>query len=160
MTPWTVACQAPLFMGILQAGILEWVAISSSRGSSWPGDQTWVSHITGRFFTIWATRRRGLQLWVSREFQLCDPLVLISKTGPWGHWLVPSRCTWGQHGSVATVTSRHVNVHLCLWSLSFSFGTRLGGWGSLVPSLTKGQIFFPLKIMGALLCEAFRWFKI
>ena len=26
--------------GILQAGILEWVAISSSRGSSWPRDQT------------------------------------------------------------------------------------------------------------------------
>ena len=33
-TPWTVAYQAPLSMGILQARILEWVAISSSRGSS------------------------------------------------------------------------------------------------------------------------------
>ena len=32
VTPWTVACQAPLSMRILQAGILEWVA--SSRGSS------------------------------------------------------------------------------------------------------------------------------
>ena len=31
--------------GILQARILDWVAISSSRGSSWPRDQTWVSHI-------------------------------------------------------------------------------------------------------------------
>ena len=29
-TPWTVACQAPLSMGILQARILEWVAISFS----------------------------------------------------------------------------------------------------------------------------------
>ena len=42
--------------GILQARILEWVAISSSRGSSWPRDRTWVSHIAGRLFTIWATR--------------------------------------------------------------------------------------------------------
>ena len=33
-TLWTVACQAPLSMGILQARILEWVAMSSSRGSS------------------------------------------------------------------------------------------------------------------------------
>ena len=32
VTPWTVACQAPLSMGILQARILEWVAISFFRG--------------------------------------------------------------------------------------------------------------------------------
>ena len=37
VTPWTVAYQAPLSMGILQARTLEWVAIPSSRGSSHPG---------------------------------------------------------------------------------------------------------------------------
>jgi len=42
--------------GILQARILEWVAIPSSRGSSRPKDQTQVSIIAGRFFTSWATR--------------------------------------------------------------------------------------------------------
>ena len=36
--------------GILQGRILEWVAISFSRGSSWPRDRTWVSCIAGRFF--------------------------------------------------------------------------------------------------------------
>ena len=41
--------------GILQARILEWIAISSSRWSSRPRDRTQVSHIIGRFFTIWAT---------------------------------------------------------------------------------------------------------
>ena len=41
--------------GIFQARVLEWIAISSSRGSSQPRDQTQVSHIAGRFFTIWAT---------------------------------------------------------------------------------------------------------
>ena len=41
---------------ILQARILEWVAIPFSRGSSWPRDWTWVSCIAGRCFTIWATR--------------------------------------------------------------------------------------------------------
>ena len=49
--PWTVAHQIPLSMGILQARILEWVAIPSSRGSSQPRDQTQVSRIAGRFFT-------------------------------------------------------------------------------------------------------------
>ena len=38
--------------GIFQARILEWVAISSSRGSSQHRDQTQVSHIAGRLFTI------------------------------------------------------------------------------------------------------------
>ena len=43
--------------GILQARILEWVVIPLSRGSSQPRDQTWVSCVAGRFFTIWATRK-------------------------------------------------------------------------------------------------------
>ena len=42
--------------GILQARILEWVAISFSRGSSQPRDQTQVSCILSRFFIVWATR--------------------------------------------------------------------------------------------------------
>ena len=40
VTPWTIACRAPLSMGILQSRILWWVAISSSRGSSQARDQT------------------------------------------------------------------------------------------------------------------------
>ena len=43
--------------GILQARILEWVAISFSRGSSWARDRTRVSCIAGRFFTNWAIRK-------------------------------------------------------------------------------------------------------
>ena len=42
--------------GILQARILEWVAISFSRRSSWPRDWTRVSCIEGRNFTVWAAR--------------------------------------------------------------------------------------------------------
>ena len=42
--------------GILQARILKWVAISFSRGSSRPRDQTQVSCIRGRRFNLWATR--------------------------------------------------------------------------------------------------------
>ena len=49
--PWTVACQASLH-GILQARILEWVAIPFSSGSSQPRDRTQVSYTAGRSFTI------------------------------------------------------------------------------------------------------------
>ena len=54
-TPRTVAHQASVH-GILQAWILEWVAISFSRGSSQPRDRTQVSRIAGRHFNLWATR--------------------------------------------------------------------------------------------------------
>ena len=40
-----VAVEAPLSMGILQARILEWVAMPSSRGSSQPRDRTLISYI-------------------------------------------------------------------------------------------------------------------
>ena len=56
VTPWTVARQAPLSMGIHHPRILEWVAMPSSRGFSQPRDRTQVSHIASRFFTSWATR--------------------------------------------------------------------------------------------------------
>ena len=42
--------------GIILARILEWVAISFSRGSSWPRDRTRVSCIVGRFLTIWTMK--------------------------------------------------------------------------------------------------------
>ena len=42
--------------GILQARVLEWVAVSFSRGSSQPRDRTQVSLIPGRRFNLWATR--------------------------------------------------------------------------------------------------------
>ena len=42
--------------GIVQARILAWLAIPFSRGSSQPRDLTGLSHIAGRFFTIWAAK--------------------------------------------------------------------------------------------------------
>ena len=44
-TPWAVAGQAPLSMGILQPRILEWVAVPSSRGSSPLRDRTRIFHV-------------------------------------------------------------------------------------------------------------------
>ena len=55
-TPWTLAYQVPPSMGFFQARVLEWIAISFSRGSSRPRNRTRVSCIAGRRFTVWATR--------------------------------------------------------------------------------------------------------
>ena len=51
-------CSLPVssIHGVFQARVLEWIAISFSRGSSQPGDRTQVSWTAGRCFTIWATR--------------------------------------------------------------------------------------------------------
>ena len=74
--------------GILQARILEWVAISFSRESFWPRDQApvsclagWVSCIEGRFLAIratgkslWATVFSLFKLWLWLLFFLLLPL--------------------------------------------------------------------------------------
>ena len=53
VTPWTVACQAP--HGILQARVSEWVAMPSSRGSSWLGFNPHLLHLRWILYR-WATR--------------------------------------------------------------------------------------------------------
>ena len=45
-TPWTVACQALLSVRILQARIMEWIAMPSTRGSSRPRDRTSISYVS------------------------------------------------------------------------------------------------------------------
>ena len=61
--------------GISQTRILEWVAISSCRGSSQPGDQTHISCIKGRFFT---TEPLAAAAAAAKSLQscptLCDPI--------------------------------------------------------------------------------------
>ena len=67
--------------GILQARVLEWVAISLSMGSSWPRDQTRVSCIAGGFFTIWATKEAPVK---DRTRFQSRSMVLISML----HWFI------------------------------------------------------------------------
>ena len=79
--------------GILQARILEWVAIPLSRGSSWPRDRTQVSCIVGRFFTVWAIRDprfnlvdqkpKDFELWHLKHFQIT---LIPSSIPAWYHF--------------------------------------------------------------------------
>ena len=67
--------------GIFQARVLEWVAISFSRGSSQPRDRTWVSHIASRHFTIWATWEAQDRLNIHKNFllKICWKENLLNK---------------------------------------------------------------------------------
>ena len=98
VTPWTVARQALLSMGILQARILEWAAMHSSRGSSQPRDGTQVSCIAGEFFTGWAmkkppsfqeryTKIAWLSLWCWAPWMSTPSFVLFRfRTLDKNHW--------------------------------------------------------------------------
>ena len=61
--------------GILQARALEWVAISFSRGSSQPTDQTHISSINRLILYRWATRESESESEAAQSCPtLCDPM--------------------------------------------------------------------------------------
>ena len=80
-------CSLPGFSAreILQARLLGWIAIPFSKGSSRPRDQTQVSHIAGRFFTIWVTKEVHLPLLLSHfsHVRLCAALQPARLLCPW-----------------------------------------------------------------------------
>ena len=77
-------CSLPGFSvhGISQARILEWVAISFSRVSSWPRDPTQVSYIGRQILCHWAT---WLSWWTSWDLiaQLVKNLSAMQETPVW-----------------------------------------------------------------------------
>ena len=67
--------------GILQARILEWVAIPFSRGSSQVRDRTQVSCLVGRLFTIWAwVWANSERQWRTGSLACCSYGVTKSQT--------------------------------------------------------------------------------
>ena len=69
--PMDCSLQGSSIHGTFQARVLEWVAISFSRGSSWPRDRAQVSRIVGRCFTLWATREAPMIVY-------CKDRILLS----------------------------------------------------------------------------------
>ena len=76
---------------ISQARILEWVAISSSRGSSQPRDRTHISCIGGWFLYHWATKETRLNV-LTPGFVCWNliPDMMVLGGGALGRWLVMS----------------------------------------------------------------------
>ena len=85
--------------GIFQARVLKWIAISFSRGPSWPRNRTRVSHIAGRYFTIWATREAVQKFMWNNCGKYKFRISFIFQQRPWFVWgdetaadLKPSTC--------------------------------------------------------------------
>ena len=95
--------------GIFQARVLEWVAISFSRGSSQPRDRTWVSHIVGRRFTILTTREVHFLLQGIFPNQGYNPHVLCLL-----HWQADS-LPLSQMGSPWDMTRYHKSLFISLY---------------------------------------------
>ena len=79
--------------GILQARILEWVAIPFSKRSSWPRGGTQVSRNAGSFFTIWVTREA--HMWIYIYLFICLSVCLSTYL-----CLCLSFC---------------LSIHICIW---------------------------------------------
>lgn len=123
-TPWAAVCQIPLYNGILQAGILEWIAISYSRGSSPLREWNYVPALAGVFVVVvvvvvFTTELPGKPLSISSECLLSDmkytrrlspkilkvpkiPVspILTSFTSVWSHYLSLCICWLGTETSV------------------------------------------------------------
>ena len=70
---WPHGCSLPSFSvhGIFQSRILPWIAISYSKEFSWPKDQTQVSCIACKFFTIGPCEAKG-EISVSASQFCCE----------------------------------------------------------------------------------------
>ena len=75
--------------GIVQARVLEWVAISFSRGSSRPRNRTQVFHIAGRCFNLWATRGAN---WYPQRAGTCSLSVSLWQLWDWSPDLTFLNC--------------------------------------------------------------------
>jgi len=119
--------------GISRARILEWVAISFSRGSSWPRDWTQayvlqsISCISGGFFTDQATREARLAGW-GRGGQW----VYLKLGRKLWHWIWMKWLMWGTEAAGRGLMCVHVYslyIHSGRIPLSFCFGLgRRRGW--------------------------------
>ena len=103
--------------GILQARILQWVAISFSRGSSQPRERTQVSCTAGRLFTIWTTGNTR-----SREPSLIplglSQVLALTTSGP-DHGCQRScnaSMSVSRQGRARSGVSRTPSTHLVHWT--------------------------------------------
>ena len=109
VTLWTVAHQAPLPIGILQAGILEWVAMPSSRASSQPRGQIcifWISCIAGGFFTtelMGKPPQRHYVMWKkthTHKSLLYDSIYMELNNQRRNGWSLKNTTVWKQNHNV------------------------------------------------------------
>ena len=105
--------------GILQAGILEWVAMPSFRGSSQTRGWTQVSGIADRFFTIWDTTSQSVSS-VAHSFPiLCNTMDFSTPNFPVHYW---ERLKAGWEGDYRGGATREAHYTTCLYMIGLMRG--------------------------------------
>ena len=99
--------------GILQARILEEIAIPFSRRSSQPRDQIWISCVAGRFFTVWNTGE-------VRMVYLFTGNIQISDNSP--KWL--KAYNWHRHVWEYVCSGNSTLCHISRRKCAFHFGPK------------------------------------
>ena len=133
--------------GIFQARVLKWLAISFSRGSSWPRDWTQVSCIASRCVTIWAPRHTNQSSTVWSLLALGLMLLLPSVSlplhlTPWP-WHIKHQPTW----EIWLPQMWHVLSGLC--------GSMFHALASQVLQLPSPAKFYPC-LKAQLKCQLFQ----
>ena len=110
-TPWTVARQDSLSIGILQARIMKWLAIPFSRESSQPRDQTWVPCITADSLLSKPTGKPHIE-WNKGQISFIFMWIQFYWHNLLKKWIFPILCSW--HFTVDYLT---VTVWIYFWAL-------------------------------------------
>ena len=108
--------------GILQASVLEWIAIPFSRGSPQPRDWPGLSCIAGRFFAVWAPKEHH----VLKTIKSCPPEAPQQGRGLWGrceqpiltrnHWKGTSKVRgWWRRKEVVAQASQQQDMKSEHW---------------------------------------------
>ena len=137
---------------ILQARILEWVAMPSSRGSPWPRDPTWVSYIAANSLLlsqslqksqlieiiplIWMSATRGQYLWLL----ILSLLRLHCLGGGCSHWLLDSGYPVSIPGSLRACSQGSCNM--VAWWLQHPLLTDMAG--NIFFFIDTAKVFLPL----------------
>ena len=112
--------------GISQVEILEWVAISSSRGSSAPRDLTHISCIAGRFSTDWATRKACETLRIFTLGTTYCPWLHSPDVSPWTILLPPAE--WHSLSRHCMVSNKPHSILRETWVLNPFTCEKLRPW--------------------------------
>ena len=108
--------------GILQARILEWIAIPFARGSSWLKDQTQTSCIASSFLTIWATQIRNYYIsnFSANLYHMCEQ-----------QW------RWGKNKDILHTSKLCFVRDFCMIEVSYKQGNT---WKSTIPIILESSI--------------------
>ena len=136
--------------GILQARILEWVAISFTRGSSQPNIQIRVSCIVGRFFTIWATREAPKL----DSYPPCKEVQFSSVQSLSRVWRFATPWTTAHQASLSITNSQHPPKPMSIESVMPSYHLIL-----CRPLLLLPSIFSSIRVFSNELDLCIRWPK-